>query len=100
MTLRPKEKQELKIWAYPTTSGLFEDRVVCCVKENPDPARIPGHLPGGAFGAGARAAKHVHFDKVLLGRRDTKGLTLRNATPLPAAWRLVGLEKLGGRSSA
>lgn len=28
-------------------------------------------------------------------RHDTKSLTLRNATPLPAAWRLVGVDKLG-----
>ncbi|XP_035275425.1 hydrocephalus-inducing protein homolog [Anguilla anguilla] len=94
MTLKPNEKQELKVWAYPTAPGLFEDRVVCCVKDNPDPALLPLSCRGVRLEL-ELDRKLVHFDKVLLGRRDTKSLILRNATPLPAAWRLVGLDKLG-----
>ncbi|XP_066569678.1 hydrocephalus-inducing protein homolog [Amia ocellicauda] len=94
MTLRPDEKQELTVWAYPTSPGLFEDSVVCCVRENPDPV---------LFRVSCRGVrpeldmdrKQVHFDKILLHRKDTKSLYLRNSTLLPVAWRLSGLEALG-----
>ncbi|KAJ8272065.1 hypothetical protein COCON_G00109240 [Conger conger] len=85
MTLKPNEKQELKVWAYPTAPGLFEDRLVCCVKDNPDPALFPLACRGVRLEL-ELDRKNVHFDK---------GLTLRNATPLSAAWRLVGVDKLG-----
>ena len=32
---------------------------------------------------------------LMLGRKDTKTLYLRNSTQLPVAWRLSGLENLG-----
>uniref|UniRef100_A0A2C9K9X8 HYDIN/VesB/CFA65-like Ig-like domain-containing protein n=1 Tax=Biomphalaria glabrata TaxID=6526 RepID=A0A2C9K9X8_BIOGL len=38
---------------------------------------------------------HPSFDKVLLHRKDTKTIYLRNSTQLPVAWRLSGLENLG-----
>ncbi|KAI1889973.1 hypothetical protein AGOR_G00168420 [Albula goreensis] len=94
ITLKPNEKQELKVWAYPTAPGLFEDSVVCCVKENPDPVLFPLSCRGVRLELELER-KQLLFDKVLLGRRDTKSLHLRNPTPLPAAWRLAGLEKLG-----
>ncbi|XP_015224105.2 hydrocephalus-inducing protein homolog isoform X3 [Lepisosteus oculatus] len=94
MTLRPNEKQELTVWAYPTSPGVFEDSVVCCVRENPEPVlfRITCR--------GVRPEldidrKQLHFDKILLHRKDTKSLYLRNSTLLPVAWRLSGLEVLG-----
>ncbi|KAJ8247378.1 hypothetical protein GJAV_G00245700 [Gymnothorax javanicus] len=94
VSLKPSEKQELKVWAYPTAPGLFEDCVVCCVKDNPDPALFRLSCRGVRLELELER-KHVHFDKVLLGRRDSKSLVLRNNTPLPAAWRLVGQDKLG-----
>ncbi|KAG7468631.1 hypothetical protein MATL_G00145140 [Megalops atlanticus] len=94
MTLKPNQKQELRVWAYPTAPGPFEDSVVCCVRENPDPALFPVSCRGIRLEL-ELDRKQLHFDKVLLSRRDTKSLCLRNATPLPAAWRLAGLEKLG-----
>ncbi|XP_068116429.1 hydrocephalus-inducing protein homolog [Hyperolius riggenbachi] len=94
MTLKPNEKQELSIWAYPTSPGLFEDNIVCCIKDNPEPAIF--HL----CCRGVRPEleldrKQVHFEKILLHRKDTKTVFLRNSTFLPAAWRVTGLENLG-----
>uniref|UniRef100_A0A8C3Q1J6 HYDIN protein n=1 Tax=Chrysolophus pictus TaxID=9089 RepID=A0A8C3Q1J6_CHRPC len=94
MTLKPNEKQELSIWAYPTLPGLVEDKLVCCIKDNPEP--VVFHL----CCQGVRmeltvSPKHVNFGKLLLHRRDSKQLVLRNPMLLPAAWRLSGLENLG-----
>ncbi|KAM6946364.1 hydrocephalus-inducing protein homolog [Aplochiton taeniatus] len=94
MTLKPGQTQELVVWAYPTSPGRAEDCVVCCIKENPEPV---------LFRLGCRGVrpeleldrKQLHFDKILLHRKDTRSLQLRNKTLLPAAWRLSGLEVLG-----
>ncbi|XP_074864560.1 hydrocephalus-inducing protein homolog isoform X2 [Carettochelys insculpta] len=94
MILKPNEKQELSIWAYPTAPGIFDDSIVCCIKENPEPVvfRICCH---GVRPELELDRKQLHFEKLLLHRKDTKRLFLRNASPMPVAWRLSGLENLG-----
>ncbi|NXK55437.1 HYDIN protein, partial [Chauna torquata] len=94
MTLRPNEKEELSIWAYPTSAGFVEDNLVCCIKENPEPVVFRLCCQGVRVELGV-SPKQVHFEKLLLHRRDSKKLVLRNSTLLPAAWRLSGLENLG-----
>ncbi|XP_072278793.1 hydrocephalus-inducing protein-like [Pyxicephalus adspersus] len=94
ITLKPNEKQELYIWAFPTAPGLFDDNIVCCIKDNPEPVLF--HV----CCRGVRPEleldrKQVHFEKILLHRKDTKTIFLRNSTYLPAAWRVTGLENLG-----
>ncbi|XP_066540500.1 hydrocephalus-inducing protein homolog isoform X2 [Hoplias malabaricus] len=94
MILKPSEKKELRVWAYPTAPGLIEDCVVCSIKDNPEPA---------VFRLACRGVrpelevdrKQICFDKILLHRRDTRSLRLRNPTALPLVWRLCGLEVLG-----
>uniref|UniRef100_A0A8C8S7Z5 HYDIN n=1 Tax=Pelusios castaneus TaxID=367368 RepID=A0A8C8S7Z5_9SAUR len=94
MTLKPNERQELSIWAYPTAPGIFDDSLVCCIKENPEPVvfRIccQGVRPELELDR-----KQLHFEKLLLHRKDTKMLFLKNTSPMPVAWRLSGLENLG-----
>ncbi|XP_071670318.1 hydrocephalus-inducing protein homolog isoform X2 [Patagioenas fasciata] len=94
MTLKPKEKQELTIWAYPTSAGLLEDSLVCCIKENPEPVIFPLCCQGVKVELGV-SPKQVHFNKLLLHRRESRTLVLQNRTPLPMAWRLSGLEYVG-----
>ncbi|KAL2094103.1 hypothetical protein ACEWY4_011415 [Coilia grayii] len=94
MTLKPREKKDLVIWAYPITPGQIEDSLVCCIKDNPEPA---------VFRLSCRGVKpeidlsrkHLHFDKILLHRKETRSLVLRNTKTLPVAWRLSGMEVLG-----
>ncbi|KAM6300471.1 hydrocephalus-inducing protein homolog [Aegotheles albertisi] len=94
MRLKPNEKQELRVWAYPTSSGLLADNLICCIQENPEPVVFPLCCQGVHVALGV-SPKQVHFDKLLLHRRDSKTLVLHNSTPLPMAWRLSGLENLG-----
>ncbi|KAG8437289.1 hypothetical protein GDO86_008117 [Hymenochirus boettgeri] len=94
MHLKPKEKQELSIWAYPTSPGLFEDNIVCCIKDNSEPA-IFHVCCRGVRPELELDRKQISFDKILLHRKDTKTIFLRNTNLLPAAWRVTGLENLG-----
>ncbi|KAM6294461.1 hydrocephalus-inducing protein homolog [Aegotheles albertisi] len=94
MRLKPNEEQELRIWAYPTSSGLLEDNLVCCIEENPEPVTFPLCCQGVHVALGV-SPKQVHFSKLLLHRRDSETLVLHNSSPLPMAWRLSGLENLG-----
>uniref|UniRef100_A0A4X2JPP9 HYDIN axonemal central pair apparatus protein n=1 Tax=Vombatus ursinus TaxID=29139 RepID=A0A4X2JPP9_VOMUR len=94
MTLKPNEKQVLSVWAYPTAVGVFDDAIICCIKENPEPVifRITCQ--------GVRPEleldhKQLHFEKLLLHRKESKMISLRNVTPLPVAWRISSLEHLG-----
>ncbi|KAM4614098.1 hydrocephalus-inducing protein homolog [Discoglossus pictus] len=94
MNLKPNEKQELSIWAYPTSAGLFQDNLICCVKDNPEPVIF--HI----CCRGVRPEleldrKQIHFDKILLHRKETKTVFLRNSNLLPVAWHITGLENLG-----
>ncbi|XP_074055255.1 hydrocephalus-inducing protein homolog isoform X3 [Macrotis lagotis] len=94
MTLKPNEKQVLSVWAYPTAVGVFDDNIICCIKENPEPAifRITcqGIRPEVELDH-----KQLHFERLLLHRKDTKVIYLRNVTPLPLAWRIGSLDHLG-----
>ncbi|XP_028813720.1 hydrocephalus-inducing protein homolog [Denticeps clupeoides] len=92
--LKPNEKQDLVIWAYPTTSGLFKDNLICCIKENPEPVVFRFSCQGVQPEIELNR-KQLHFDKTLLNRTSTRSLSMRNNTALPAAWRLYGLEPLG-----
>ncbi|KAM9269036.1 LOW QUALITY PROTEIN: hydrocephalus-inducing protein homolog [Cariama cristata] len=93
MRLKPNEKQ-LSIWAYPTSAGLIEDNLICCIKENPEPVTFRLCCQGVQVELGV-GPRQMHFDKLLLQRRDRKTLVLQNRTPLPVARRLRGLENLG-----
>ncbi|KAJ7312066.1 hypothetical protein JRQ81_006401 [Phrynocephalus forsythii] len=94
LTLKPSERQVLTVWAYPTASGIFEDSIVCCIKENPEPVTFriccQGVRPELELDR-----RQLHFEKLLLHRKETKSLFLKNVTPLPVAWRISGLENIG-----
>uniref|UniRef100_A0A8C9JFG5 HYDIN axonemal central pair apparatus protein n=1 Tax=Panthera tigris altaica TaxID=74533 RepID=A0A8C9JFG5_PANTA len=94
MILKPNEKQMLNIWAYPTAVGVFDDCIVCCIKENPEPAVFKLSCQG-VRPELELEPRQLHFDRLLLHRKESKVVLLRNVTPLPVAWRVTSLEHLG-----
>ncbi|XP_064239335.1 hydrocephalus-inducing protein homolog [Aotus nancymaae] len=94
MVLKPNEKQILKVWAYPTSVGVFEDSIVCCINDNPEPAifrlSCQGIRPELEL-----EPRQLHFDRLLLHRQEARVVLLRNVTLLPVAWRITNLEHLG-----
>ncbi|XP_041629006.1 hydrocephalus-inducing protein homolog isoform X5 [Vulpes lagopus] len=94
MILKPNEKQTLNVWAYPTAVGVFEDCIICCIKENPEPA-VFKLVCQGVRPELELEPRQLHFDRLLLHRKESKVILLRNITPLPVAWRITSLEHLG-----
>nr|XP_012627881.1 hydrocephalus-inducing protein homolog isoform X3 [Microcebus murinus] len=94
MILKPSEKQLLNVWAYPTAVGVFEDSIVCCIKENPEPAVFKLTCQG-IRPELEMEPRQLHFDRLLLHRKESKTVILRNVTVLPVAWRISSLEHLG-----
>ncbi|XP_049928998.1 hydrocephalus-inducing protein homolog isoform X2 [Epinephelus moara] len=98
MTLKPAQKQELTVWAYPTKLGQMKDSVVCHIKDNPELVIINLSC-WGVRPELELESKHLHFDRTLLQRRDSRSVTLHNKTALPVSWRLQGVEELGDEFS-
>ncbi|XP_027525909.1 hydrocephalus-inducing protein-like [Corapipo altera] len=94
MRLQPKEKKKLSVWAYPTSAGLLEDSLVCCIRDNPEPVVFRLCCQGVHVKLGV-SPQELRFNKLLLHRPDTQTLVLRNDSPLPMAWHLSGLDDLG-----
>ncbi|XP_054026269.1 hydrocephalus-inducing protein homolog [Dryobates pubescens] len=94
MKLKAKEKQELSLWAYPTSAGLVEDSLICSIKDNPEPVVFRLCCQGVQVELGV-SPKQLQFSRVLLHREQSRTLLLQNRCPLPLAWQLSGLEPLG-----
>lgn len=65
-------RQLLHVWAYPTAVGLFEDCIVCCVKENPEPT-IFSICCQGVRPELELEPRQLHFDRLLLHRSVSTG---------------------------
>ncbi|XP_059716786.1 hydrocephalus-inducing protein homolog [Haemorhous mexicanus] len=93
MILKPKEKQELTIWAYPTSPGFLEDKLICSIGKNPDPVVFSLCCHGVDMKLEVSPLE-LSFDKLLLYRTASRTLVLKNNTLLPMAWQLRGLVDL------
>ncbi|KAJ3226665.1 hypothetical protein HK099_004409 [Clydaea vesicula] len=94
MDLLPGQTQQLHMWAYPRLALHFEDVLVICVKDNPEPYCYKISCTG------AKAEieidkKSMSFDKLLLGRKEQRDLKLKNSTLIPIAWKLGQVDSLG-----
>ncbi|TRY66375.1 hypothetical protein DNTS_003347 [Danionella cerebrum] len=94
MRLEPNQRKILKVWAYPNTPKLIEDRVVCCIEGNPEPVTFSLSCIG-VRPELETDRKTLQFDKTPLFRKESQTLHLSNNTLLPVAWKLRGLELLG-----
>ncbi|ORY39534.1 hypothetical protein BCR33DRAFT_853320, partial [Rhizoclosmatium globosum] len=94
MDLQPGQSQALSIWAYPRSANHFEDTLIFCVKDNPEPycykISCIGVKPELEIDK-----RQLSFDKLLLGRSERREIKLKNNTYMPVAWKLVQVELLG-----
>ncbi|RMB89349.1 hypothetical protein DUI87_34261 [Hirundo rustica rustica] len=93
MTLKAEEKQELTIWAYPTSPGFLEDKLICCIGKNPDPV-VFSLCCHGVHVKLEISPLELSFDRLLLHRTASRTLVLKNDTLLPMAWQFSGLDDL------
>ncbi|RMC09013.1 hypothetical protein DUI87_14012 [Hirundo rustica rustica] len=93
MTLKAEEKQELTIWAYPTSPGFLEDKLICYIEKNPDPV-VFSLCCHGVHVKLEVSPLELSFDRMLLHRTASRTLVLKNDTLLPMAWQFSGLDDL------
>eukprot|EP00879_Flechtneria_rotunda_P031644 GHRR01034590.1.p1 GENE.GHRR01034590.1~~GHRR01034590.1.p1 ORF type:complete len:525 (+),score=187.16 GHRR01034590.1:182-1576(+) len=93
MDLAIDETQELTVFAFPATEGLFEDSVMCRLRDNPTPLEFPisvvGAKPSVAVKLNVPAVSHEPSGKTPTGlRRATdagtaaKGAAAKGAKPV------------------
>ena len=68
--------------------------LICCIKENPEPI-IFKIACDGVKPEIQLDTKMVNFEKVLLQRKDSKTIYMRNQTLLPVFWKVSGVDVLG-----
>lgn len=94
LTLKPHELKTLRVFACPKEPRLYEDTLVCCVKENPEPILFKmqclGQKPELVLDK-----KEFNFKQVLLHRKDSKEIKMTNNTMLPVQWKIEGADTLG-----
>jgi hydrocephalus-inducing protein len=93
MELEVDESKELTVYAFPEQARLYKDEIVCLLKDNPNPTIFPLQALG-AEPAVEVDQDVVAFDRLLLGKKLTKSLTLKNVCAIPANWKLSGVEAL------
>ena len=96
MKLEPNECRQLKLYATPKEARRepYEETLVCCIKENPEPITFKisciGQKPELVLDK-----KEFNFKQVLLHRKDSKDIKMTNNTLIPVQWKLEGLNQLG-----
>lgn len=93
-TLKPNESKVLKVYATPKENKLYEDTLVCCIKENPEPILFKMSC----FGQKPELIldkKEFNFKQVLLHRKDSKEIKMTNNTMMPVQWKIEGTDTLG-----
>ncbi|XP_047205151.1 hydrocephalus-inducing protein homolog isoform X6 [Girardinichthys multiradiatus] len=94
MALTPGQKEVLTVWAFPTKQGQIKDSLICHIKDNPEPTVIQFSC-WGVRPELELEISHLSFGRILLHRRDSRGIMMHNKTPLPLSWILQGVDALG-----
>ncbi|KAI9343132.1 hypothetical protein BDR26DRAFT_917651 [Obelidium mucronatum] len=94
MDILPGQSQTLSIWAYPRSANYFEDTLILCVKDNPEPYTFKISCIGVKPELEVDK-RQLTFDKLLLGRTERREIKLKNNTSMPVGWKLVQVELLG-----
>jgi hydrocephalus-inducing protein len=93
MDLKIDETKPLTVYSFPDQAKPFKDEVICLLKDNPNPV---------IFNVQCLGAKPVvevdqdvvEFDRLLLEKKLTKTLTIKNVCSIPIKWKLSGIEGL------
>ncbi|CAK4295658.1 unnamed protein product [Aphanomyces euteiches] len=90
------ETAEVCVWAFPSTKGLVEDSLICCIADNPEPIVFPisclGCIPSlevaGVPVIGEPPEKIIDFERLLLHRHEDKQFSIVNTSEVSVAWKL------------
>ena len=110
LDLAVDETADITVYAFPEEEGEFTDKLICNIKDNPEPVEMSmtciGNMPkiitdlelqldeeGNAIEG---APLKVDFSRLLLKRKDTRIVTIKNTSLLPTKWNLVGCSEEDG----
>ena len=94
LLLTPGQKGKLSIWAYPKHPHEFNDTLMCYIDNNPKPVQFK--LRAVCVKPELKLDRNdFKFDKVLLHRKESRQVFLKNMTLLPVSWKLA----IGERSA-
>ena len=87
MTLEPDQTKDLRISAFPDMDGLFEESLMCTITDNPEPVQFPISCIGSTPSV-ALSSQAVAFERLLMGRSDTKLVQIASRSALPMRWSI------------
>ncbi|RKO94829.1 hypothetical protein BDK51DRAFT_29881 [Blyttiomyces helicus] len=93
MDLAPGQTLPFSVWAYPRNLSHFEDMLIICVKDNPEPYLFKLSCVG-VKPELEIDKKVLTFDRMLLGRSERREIKIKNNTLIPVLWKLTGTEQL------
>jgi hydrocephalus-inducing protein len=103
LDLAVDETADVTVFAFPEQEGEFTDKLICNIKNNPEPVEISlmctGNVPKIITDIEPRLDEEgnpiegpltVEFQRLLLKRKDTRVVVIKNTSLLPAKWNLLG----------
>eukprot|EP00605_Chrysophyceae_sp_TOSAG23-4_P000636 GSChrysophyteH1.ASY1.ANO1.717.1 assembled CDS len=100
LELEEGETKDIRIWSFPQEVGEFKNTLIAAVKDNAIPMLYPITCHGveptieitGPWGEKLAAAEAdaftFDFDRLLVGKTDSKSFTVKNTSYLPVAWEI------------
>eukprot|EP00961_Rhodomonas_salina_P161788 2179182-Rhodomonas_salina.1 len=109
LDLAVDDTQDITVFAFTEEEGEVTDSLICNIKDNPEPVEINVSCIGSVptivtdiepevddEGEPVEGPLKVEFQRLLLKRKDTRVVTIKNTSLLPAKWSLQGCEEEDG----
>lgn len=93
LDLEIDETREITVWSFPQATGVYEDTLVCSVKDNPVPVVFPLRCEG-VKPVLELSTNEVVFHRLQSGRTDFQTIEITNPCNIPAMWAFTGLDEL------
>jgi hydrocephalus-inducing protein len=97
----PGQSESIHIYATPFEEKVYNNSLICCIRENPLPLIIPLKCKG-QYPRVTLNTKIIDFGKLLVGKVSVKQLVIKNITLLPIKWKIktefqeFDIDKLAG----
>lgn len=82
--------KEIRVWSLPDTAQKFRDDLIVMIKNNPSPLIIPMQCLGSKPSIDIIEGSPLKFTRILLKQTTKKQLKLKNNSPIPIKFKLLG----------
>jgi hydrocephalus-inducing protein len=101
ISILPGNSKVLKVFATPLEEKTYENSLICCIRENPQPLIIPLKCKG-QYPRITLSTNVIDFGKLLVEKVIVKQVVIKNVTLLPIKWKIKSevtefeIDKLSG----